>query len=210
MATCELKLLVNFRLAAAIIGRRGHAVRRIKSESGVRHIHLSDNVPGIPDRTVTVTGTMEALHAAFTLISQILRDEEGLSEQAAQSTRLLAPDAASLVGDTAISQLRKAAGAARIVVSSSPQGGKEKVLTCSGSQEQITHIALNMAEAIASRHSERHKDFLAQWSFETCYNDHFETPTAAYADILPMLQSIALQRWRHQHQQEAKAAKGGG
>ena len=205
--TCELKLLVNSRLAAAIIGRGGHAVRRIKTESGVRHIHLSDNTPGGVDRAVTVTGPMEALHSAYVLIAEILRQEVGLPEGATETVRVLLPDAASLVGETAIGQLRKASGGAHIEVRPSPLGGKEKVITCTGSAEQAMHVALNVAEAVAERHHARHRDFLSQWGFETCYNDHFETPMQAYADILPLLRSVALQSWRRQQQRKRKRAQ---
>lgn len=153
---------------------------------------------------------MDALQAAFLLIAKVIRLELSLPEGASESVRLLVPDAKSLVGDTAIGQLQRASGGARIAVGASPQGGKDKLLTCEGSADQTAHIALNVADAVAERHRTRHKAFFSQWAFETCYNDHFETPSQAYADILPVLQSIGLQRWRRQHKRKRKRAEGAG
>eukprot|EP00966_Prymnesium_polylepis_P001962 44763-Prymnesium_polylepis.1 len=129
------------------------------------------------DRALTITGSMDALPSAFVLIADVARSEAGhVDSDSVETVRLLIPDAVSLVGDAALTAMRKASGGARIEVFASPLGGKDKLLACTGSAEQTAHVALNVAEAVAARHNARHRDFFAQWRFETCYNDHFETP----------------------------------
>lgn len=180
-------------------------VRQIMNETGVKHIHLSQNDRGVVDRTVTVTGDMCSLQKAYKFIAELLRSEGGLRDGARETVRLLVPDAASIVGEMAISQLRKLSGSVHI--SRVQQGGKEKLITCSGSPEQTLPVVLRVVETIAKRNHARHKDFLSQWAFETCYNDHFESPTQAYTDILPVLLAISLQKWRARHHRKRKRAE---
>lgn len=192
----ELRLLVESRLAAAIIGRGGLTVRRIKQESGVQQIHLS-SLSAAPHRELTLTGTLQTILSAFELIARVLREELGLSGGVVETVRFLVPAADSLTGVPAIRRLREASEGAQIRVSDAPNGGKEKLLTCCGTSRQTMLAAQATAEAVARRHQARHKGFLSHWEFETCYNDHFETPAQAYADILPLLSCIALKRWAH-------------
>lgn len=203
---CDLKLLVDARLAPAVIGRGGSAVRMIKGESGVRQIHLSQNSPewaadGKPiyvgDRTVTVTGPKDALVVAYRLITKVLRSEAGLAVHTEQRTRVLVPDVAALAGGTAIRLLRERSGA-EIRASPAPAGAgssRERLLTLSGAVEEVELAVVALMEGVAERHHARHAPFLSQWRFETNYNDHFETPRVAYEHVMPVLRSIAASRY---------------
>lgn len=50
---------------------------------------------------------------------------------------------------------------------------------------------------VRDREEGRNRAFLTQWEFETNFNDHFETPASAYADVMPLLQCVARQAQRH-------------
>ena len=199
---CELKLLVSAPLAAAVIGKGGLTVRRLKSESGATSIHVSHNVAGVVDRTVGLTGEEDAICKAYTLVAEVLRAEAGrIGDITALNTlRILVPDAESLAGPSALRRLQTTSGAqigesaAKSSGSAAERAAKERLVTCTGSTDQTERAAHLMARAIASRSHQRHKGFLSQWAFETNYNDHFETPAAAYAHILPLLHAIACQR----------------
>ena len=195
MAPSDLKLLVEARLAVAIIGRGGGTVRRIKTESSVDHIHLSQHAPGVVDRTVVLTGEREAVRKAFSMVAQIVRAEAGLAAGEKESVRIIVPDADSLIGARHIRQLQQASQAA-IEVAPSQGGGhaKERLVTCTGEPAEVEVVAHLFVDAIANRHHQRHKEFLSNWAFETNYNDHFETPQQAYAHLLPLLRTTALRQ----------------
>ena len=193
----DLKLLAAAPLAAAIIGRGGHTVRRLKIESGVTTIHLSHNELGVVDRTVCLTGEQDAICKAYTLVAEVLRTEAGLTAGAIEIVRLVVPDAESLLGPSALQRLHKASGATiecAAAAAGASEGSKERVVTCTGSAEQTELAAQAMAKSIASRQHQRHKGFLSKWEFATNYNDHFETPFDAYSHIKPLLAAIALRR----------------
>ena len=197
----DLKLLAAAPLAAAVIGRGGHTVRRLKIESGVTTIHLSHNEPGVIDRTVCLTGEPDAVCKAYTLVAAVLRAEAGLNAGATETIRLVVPDAESLLGPKALRKLQTTSGATiecaapAAGASRGQDGSKERVLTCTGSAEQTERAAHAMAAAIAARGHLRHKSFLSQWEFATNYNDHFETPLDAYAHIQPLLAAVASRRY---------------
>lgn len=202
----QLKLLVEARLGAAIIGRAGHVVRRIKQGSGVQHIHLSDNAEGAIDRTVTVTGTREALLQAYALIAQVLRAEDGLTGDA-ELMRMLVPDAPSIIGDVALRGVQSISGAtveASTPARDSPAQHSEKVVSCIGTAEQTERAVTLLADAVNARHQARHSAFLSQWAFETSYNDHFETPERAFADVLPLLRCIGVQSLRRRQRKRRR------
>lgn len=188
----ELKLLVEAPLAAAIIGKGGLAVKRLKAESGVDTIHLSQNKPGVVDRVVGVTGDVAALHRAYGRIAALLRAEAGAAEDAPGRVRLVVPTADSLIGKRAVRRLKQACGASITTSPSTVSGAaKETLVTCVGRPAETARAALWMVDAIAERQRQRHHGFLSQWNFETNYNDHFETPQTAYKHILPLLQATA-------------------
>lgn len=197
----DLKLLAAAPLAAAVIGKGGHTVRRLKVESGVTSIHLSHNERGVVDRVIGLTGEQDAICKAYTLVAAVLRAEAGLAAGATETVRLLVPDAESLLGPKALRRLQTSSGATiecatatAVGVGGAKDGAKERIVTCCGSAEQTERAAHGMATAIASRQHQRHKGFLSQWAFATNYNDHFETPHEAYVHIRPLLAAIALRR----------------
>lgn len=203
---CVLQLLVEAWLGAAIIGRGGGTVRRLTRESGVRSIHLSHHDAASEraqggDRTVSISGGSACVKHAHRLIAQLLRTEADLPPDGRSSVRLLVPDAPALHGKGAISRLSSSgASVVASVLEMTPaqlRAGagayKQRLLTCEGSPAQLELAVGLHVDALAARHRRRHGAFLAQWPFETSYNDHFETPREAYAHILPLLAALARQ-----------------
>lgn len=205
MPRVDLKLLVEAPFAAAIIGKGGHAVRRLRGESGVESIHLSHNAPGVRDRVVCVAGEKEAVCTAYALITALLRTEAGLSPAAPTRVRLLVPTADSLIGPKALRRLRQASGAEIEVAPAPPGSGsaKETLVTCTGTTEQTERSAAHLTERHLDRQLARHREFLAQWNFSTSYSDHFETPSSAYEHILPLLR-VAAERRRQRERRPRK------
>ena len=204
----SLAMLLRAEHAAAVIGARGLTVKQIKAETGVHSIHVSSNVPGAIDRTAVLCGPMEPVLAAFDKIAAIVRSEDGShgSSKVVQPTvratigpnvsslRLLVPDGSSIVGPMALRSVQASSGAS-VTSDAAPvyDGKKQRLLTLAGSPIQIRSAVALVLELVASRHAARHRDFFAQWSFETNYNDHFETPQQAYADIMPILECRSLE-----------------
>ena len=204
----SLALLLRAEHAAAVIGARGLTVKQIKAETGVHSIHVSSNVPGAIDRTAVLCGPMEPVLAAFDKIAAIVRSEDGShgSSKVVQPTvratigpnvsslRLLVPDGSSIVGPMALRSVQASSGAS-VTSDAAPvyDGKKQRLLTLAGSPIQIRSAVALVLELVASRHAARHRDFFAQWSFETHYTDHFETPQQAYADIMPILECRSLE-----------------
>jgi hypothetical protein len=208
----SLALLLRAEHAAAVIGARGLTVKQMKAETGVHSIHVSSNVPGAIDRTAVLCGPMEPVLAAFDKIAAIVRSEDGShgSSKVGQPTvgrsvratmgnevstiRLLVPDGSSIVGPMALRSVQATSGAS-VTSDAAPvhDGKKQRLLTLAGSPTQIRSAVALVLELVASRHAARHRDFFAQWSFETNYNDHFETPQQAYADIMPILECRSLE-----------------
>ncbi|KAL1518629.1 hypothetical protein AB1Y20_002917 [Prymnesium parvum] len=202
----ELRLLLDARLAAAVIGRGGGTVRRIRLASSVDHIQLSQHAPPAKDRELRLSGCPAAVLHAYALVAEVLRAEAPARPGAAERLRLLVPDAESLAGAAAIEKLRRGSGAT-IQRDGEARGGKEALLACEGRAEQLEALVRRVVDAVARRHHARHRDFLSQWAFATSYNDHFETPAEAYADVLPVLRAVALQRWRREHGRKRKRAE---
>ena len=167
-------------------------VRRIKATTGVHSIHLS--CQGSAQRTVAISGPMDALLSAYDEVAALLRSEAGVSDDAVDPMQLIVPDAINIVGDAAMSKMREAFGVA-ISVSRECEhvGPKQVLLVLKGTALATRRAAHSIVKLTSTRHENRHRDFFAQWpSFETHYNDHFETPTQAFADVAPLLQQLAL------------------
>mmetsp|Transcript_5385 Transcript_5385/g.17832 ORF Transcript_5385/g.17832 Transcript_5385/m.17832 type:complete len:248 (+) Transcript_5385:120-863(+) len=177
-------------LAPPIIGPRGSAVRRLVQESGATSIHLSNQDAASPDRRCSIRGeSAAAMCHAFDGCAALLRAEcarIGRSD-ATRRVRFVVPEATSLLGEAALARLRGAGVATELSPRAAGEGPAARELTLCGDAPSLSAAAALLVEAILSRHGQRLGSFLSRWSFVTEYNDHFETPRRAYADILPLL-----------------------
>ena len=184
MAT--LKFLVDARLAGAIIGPAGATLRAIKASTGVRTIQLSQDVTSFyavvvgGERTVTVTGERDAVVAAHAQIATAVRTQAGA--RPTERLRLLVPPA-PFRRNPAL-PMRTHGVSFEFAAAESP---KERLLDCTGTVVQLEAVVRSIVGTLAAHDHLRHAGFLSRWSFPTDYLDHFETPTEAYADILPLL-----------------------
>lgn len=184
MAT--LKFLVDARHAGAIIGPAGATLRAIKASTGVRTIQLSQDVTSFyavvvgGERTVTLTGEPDAVVAAHAQIATAVRTQAGA--RPTERLRLLVPPA-PFRRNPAL-PMRTHGVSFEFASAESP---KEKLLDCTGTPAGIEAVVRRIVGLLAAHDHLRHAGFLSRWSFPTDYLDHFETPTEAYADILPLL-----------------------
>ena len=197
--TAELTLLIDGYLAGAIIGKGGSTLKSIKSSSGVLTLQLSQE-SSVATRTVSVTGHAAALHEAYRLIAQALRAEAEKARRSgcrpSDAARLLVPNGlgAQLLAKqgAGVRKLRRASDAS-IELEAHPATPKHRLLRCSGTEAQTATAVRLVVDMLSEREGGRHRAFLSYWPFETNYNDHFETPQAAYADVLPLLSACARQ-----------------
>src|SRR5437762_13499178 len=66
-----LRALVTTKEAGVIIGKQGKNVADLRDQTGVK-AGVSKVVPGVHDRVLTVTGSLEAVSKAYGLIAQTL------------------------------------------------------------------------------------------------------------------------------------------
>ena len=197
--TAELTLLIDGYLAGAIIGKGGSTLKSIKSASGVLTLQLSQE-SSVATRTVSVTGHAAAILEAYRLIAQVLRAEAEKARRSgsrpSDAVRLLVPNGlgAQLLAKqgAGVRKLRRASDAS-VELEAHPATPKRKLLSCTGTEAQTAAAVRLVVEMTSEREGGRHRAFLSYWPFETNYNDHFETPQAAYADVLPLLAACAKQ-----------------
>ncbi|KAF2362861.1 K domain type 1 [Trinorchestia longiramus] len=147
----------------SIIGKKGEIVKRFREESGAK-INISDG--SCPERVVTVTGTTEAIFAAFKLIcakfeeflGQMYQNNSsmgGSGQRPPITLRLIVPasQCGSLIGKSGskIKEIREVTGASIQVASEMLPNSTERAVTVSGTAEAITqcvyHICCVMLES---------------------------------------------------------------
>ncbi|ODQ77354.1 hypothetical protein BABINDRAFT_163611 [Babjeviella inositovora NRRL Y-12698] len=71
----HFRMLLVFKEALMIVGPHGETINNLKERANVR-INVSDNLPNIPQRTISVRGPAENVAQAFGLIVRTLMKEE--------------------------------------------------------------------------------------------------------------------------------------
>lgn len=161
-ASLSMRLLMQGKEVGSIIGKKGEIVKRFREESGAK-INISDG--SCPERVVTVTGTTEAIFAAFKLIcakfeeflGQMYQNNSSLGsgQRPPITLRLIVPasQCGSLIGKsgTKIKEIREVTGASIQVASEMLPNSTERAVTVSGTAEAITqciyHICCVMLES---------------------------------------------------------------
>ncbi|XP_018021636.1 poly(rC)-binding protein 3 isoform X2 [Hyalella azteca] len=162
-ASLSMRLLMQGKEVGSIIGKKGEIVKRFREESGAK-INISDG--SCPERVVTVTGTTEAIFAAFKLIcakfeeflGQMYQNNSsmgGSGQRPPITLRLIVPasQCGSLIGKSGskIKEIREVTGASIQVASEMLPNSTERAVTVSGTAEAITqcvyHICCVMLES---------------------------------------------------------------
>uniref|UniRef100_A0A8C1H2L9 K Homology domain-containing protein n=1 Tax=Cyprinus carpio carpio TaxID=630221 RepID=A0A8C1H2L9_CYPCA len=143
---CALSLSEEFKvpdgMVGFIIGRGGEQISRIQQDSGCK-IQIAPDSGGMPERSVTLTGSPDSIQAAKSLLTEIVEkgrpspafhhnDGPGMSVQ-----EIMVPASkAGLVigkGGETIKQLQERAGVKMVMIQEGPQNtGADKPLRISG------------------------------------------------------------------------------
>uniref|UniRef100_A0A8C1V2I4 K Homology domain-containing protein n=1 Tax=Cyprinus carpio TaxID=7962 RepID=A0A8C1V2I4_CYPCA len=143
---CSLSLSEEFKvpdgMVGFIIGRGGEQISRIQQDSGCK-IQIAPDSGGMPERSVTLTGSPDSIQAAKSLLTEIVEkgrpspafhhnDGPGMSVQ-----EIMVPASkAGLVigkGGETIKQLQERAGVKMVMIQEGPQNtGADKPLRISG------------------------------------------------------------------------------
>jgi heterogeneous nuclear rnp K-like protein 2 len=73
IAPLTLRAIVSSKEAGVIIGKAGKNVADLRDETGVK-AGVSKVVPGVHDRVLTVTGSLDGVSRAYSLVTQTLLD----------------------------------------------------------------------------------------------------------------------------------------
>lgn len=148
-----VRMIMQGKEVGSIIGKKGDNIKRYREESGAK-INISDG--SCPERIVTITGTTDNIHKAFTMICQ--KFEEPYNFQDLQNTptvpkppvtlRLVVPasQCGSLIGKGGIKikEIRECTGASIQVASEMLPASTERAVTISGTAEAVTQCIRNV------------------------------------------------------------------
>lgn len=158
--TLGLRAVVASKEAGVIIGKGGKNVSDIRDRSGAR-ITISEMVVGAVERVLTVTGPLDTVAKAYSLIARKILDEAADRDQdtvRSTSVRILVPNnrMGSIIGKAGskIKEIQEASGARLIASEDMLPGSTERTITVSGVPDSI-HIAAYHIGLILQDHPER-------------------------------------------------------
>ncbi|XKL62804.1 hypothetical protein PGB90_002637 [Kerria lacca] len=140
-----VRVLMHGKEVGSIIGKKGELVRQLREQSGSR-IHISDGSSA--DRIVTVTGNLNSIFKAFSLITA--KVQEFFERQNGSWGGLIAPLVFKLIvpatqcgsiigkGGSKIKEIRESSGASIQVASDMLPNSTERTVTITGNPETIT------------------------------------------------------------------------
>lgn len=143
-----VRMIMQGKEVGSIIGKKGDNIKRYREESGAK-INISDG--SCPERIVTITGTTDNIHKAFTMICQ--KFEEDLQNtptvpKPPVTLRLVVPasQCGSLIGKGGIKikEIRECTGASIQVASEMLPASTERAVTISGTAEAVTQCIRNV------------------------------------------------------------------
>ncbi|XP_045210007.1 poly(rC)-binding protein 3-like isoform X2 [Mercenaria mercenaria] len=137
-----VRMIMQGKEVGSIIGKKGDNIKKYREDSGAK-INISDG--SCPERIVTITGTTENIHKAFTMICS--KFEEDLQNtptvpKPPVTLRLVVPasQCGSLIGKGGIKikEIRESTGASIQVASEMLPNSTERAVTVSGTAEAVT------------------------------------------------------------------------
>lgn len=143
-----VRMIMQGKEVGSIIGKKGDNIKKFREDSGAK-INISDG--SCPERIVTVTGTTECIHKAFTMICK--KFEEDLQNtptvpKPPVTLRLVVPasQCGSLIGKggSKIKEIRETTGASIQVASEMLPNSTERAVTVSGTADAITLCIQNI------------------------------------------------------------------
>ncbi|XP_060578544.1 poly(rC)-binding protein 3-like isoform X9 [Ruditapes philippinarum] len=137
-----VRMIMQGKEVGSIIGKKGDNIKKYREDSGAK-INISDG--SCPERIVTITGTTDNIHKAFTMIC--CKFEEDLQNtptvpKPPVTLRLVVPasQCGSLIGKGGIKikEIRESTGASIQVASEMLPNSTERAVTVSGTAEAVT------------------------------------------------------------------------
>lgn len=137
-----VRMIMQGKEVGSIIGKKGDNIKKYREDSGAK-INISDG--SCPERIVTITGTIDNIHKAFTMICS--KFEEDLQNtptvpKPPVTLRLVVPasQCGSLIGKGGIKikEIRESTGASIQVASEMLPNSTERAVTVSGTAEAVT------------------------------------------------------------------------
>ncbi|XP_033732209.1 poly(rC)-binding protein 3-like isoform X9 [Pecten maximus] len=150
-----VRMIMQGKEVGSIIGKKGDNIKKFREDSGAK-INISDG--SCPERIVTITGSTECIHKAFTMICKKFEEVSGGPYQDLQNTptvpkppvtlRLVVPasQCGSLIGKggSKIKEIRETTGASIQVASEMLPNSTERAVTVSGTADAITQCIRNI------------------------------------------------------------------
>ncbi|XP_036366452.1 poly(rC)-binding protein 3 isoform X3 [Octopus bimaculoides] len=140
-AILTVRMVMQGKEVGSIIGKKGDNIKKFREESGAK-INISDG--SCPERIVTITGSLESINRAFTMICK--KFEEDLQNtptvpKPPVTLRLVVPasQCGSLIGKggSKIKEIRESTGASIQVASEMLPNSTERAVTISGTADAI-------------------------------------------------------------------------
>ncbi|KAK1232714.1 RNA binding protein, heterogenous nuclear RNP-K like protein [Marasmius sp. AFHP31] len=155
--TLTLRALVTTKDAGIIIGRAGKNVADLRDQTGVR-AGVSKVIPGVHERVLTVTGSVESVTKAYALIiDQLVTSNASSPVAAAPSTshtsiRLLISHnlMGTIIGRNGlkIKAIQDGSGARMIASKEMLHQSTERIVEVQGSPEAITHAVQEIGKCL--------------------------------------------------------------
>ncbi|KAK3106042.1 hypothetical protein FSP39_011511 [Pinctada imbricata] len=145
-----VRMIMQGKEVGSIIGKKGDNIKRFREDSGAK-INISDG--SCPERIVTVTGSTECIHKAFTMICKKFEEVNDLQNTPSVpkppvTLRLVVPasQCGSLIGKggSKIKEIRETTGASIQVASEMLPNSTERAVTVSGTADAITMCIQNI------------------------------------------------------------------
>ncbi|KAK9328432.1 hypothetical protein V1520DRAFT_216989 [Lipomyces starkeyi] len=148
----SLRCLVSSREAAALIGQKGENITLLRQTAGVR-CSFSDNIKGVTERIVTISGPVEGVSKACGLLVRTIFSEP-LDQQATESKkyslRTVIPHKAMgpIIGKAGarLREIRESSGATLSVSETLLPLSNERSLLIHGDADAIQHAALMICQ----------------------------------------------------------------
>ncbi|KAK9708660.1 PAB1 binding protein, variant 2 [Basidiobolus ranarum] len=159
----SLRSLVFAKEAGVIIGRGGQSVKEIRERSGTK-VTISEQIQGVNERILTITGLVDTTAKAYSLVAQRLTEdvEEDTTKTLKGATiRLLIPHKRMgyLIGKSGskIKEIQEASGAKLNASEEMLPHSTERILTINGVADAI-QIAIYHVCQILQDHMDRSSD----------------------------------------------------
>ncbi|XP_052806882.1 poly(rC)-binding protein 3-like isoform X12 [Mya arenaria] len=143
-----VRMIMQGKEVGSIIGKKGDNIKKYREDSGAK-INISDG--SCPERIVTITGTTDNIHKAFTMICSKFEEQPSLFQDLQNTPtvpkppvtlRLVVPasQCGSLIGKGGIKikEIRESTGASIQVASEMLPNSTERAVTVSGTAEAVT------------------------------------------------------------------------